>query len=253
MSATQETHAATEKVESKNGRDANGRFAPGNPGGPGNPYARKVAEMRKTMVEFVSIEKLKRIVEAITKKAEEGDVAAAKLIFQYVLGKPTTPVDPDRLDVDERQKLLERARPPREMSAVLNSVPADLASRLTNTAWPCSLETKFLQPFSEGLKKLDERDARRANAAAKKKAGPAAAPKGNGDDGCRATVAGVSDPGHGNAPKRNGSNGAPGVVGVAPIPNLQVDEDEEWLRRIAREMFPDGPSTNGHDGSESRR
>ena len=175
MNPAPETHAGTEKVEPKNGREANGRFAPGNAGGPGNPHARQVAEYRKALFECVSIEELKRAIEGIKQKALGGDVAAARLIFQYVLGKPLTPVDPDRLDVDEWQKLLEQARPPREMSTVLNSVPAEVANRVTNIAWPCSLETKFLEPFRKGLKKQDERDAKRAAAAAKK-AGAAAAP-----------------------------------------------------------------------------
>ena len=101
MNPAPEADGVNEKVESKNGRQADGRFAPGNPGGPGNPYARQVAEYRKALFECVSIEELGRVVAAIKKKAMEGDVAAAKLIFQYVLGKPITPVDPDRLDVDE--------------------------------------------------------------------------------------------------------------------------------------------------------
>jgi hypothetical protein len=62
MKATQEVHGVKEKAESKNGREANGRFAAGNPGGPGNPYARKVAELRKEMVNFVSVEDLMHIV-----------------------------------------------------------------------------------------------------------------------------------------------------------------------------------------------
>jgi hypothetical protein len=219
MNPTPETHATTEQVESKNGRQADGRFAPGNAGGPGNPYARKVAEYRKALFECVSIEELGRVVAAIKKKALEGDVAAAKLIFQYVLGKPITPVDPDRLDVDEWQKLLEAARPPREMGTVLNSVPANLASRLTNITWPCTLETNFLGPFQLGLEKLDERDAKRADAAAKKTRA-AAAPKANGENGRSSTVAGVSDPGHSKAPNGNGDDGAPRAAGVVPMPNL---------------------------------
>ena len=238
MNPTPETHATTEQVESKNGRQADGRFAPGNPGGPGNPYARKVAEYRKALLECVSVEELGRVVAAIKKKALEGNVAAAKLIFQYVLGKPITPVDPDRLDVDEWQKVLEQARPPREMSAVLGSVPANLASSLTNIAWLCNLETNFVGPFQKSLQKLDERDTRRAAAAAKKAS--AAGPKGNGDNGTA-------------APKGNGDNGASRTAGVAPMPNLCASEGEEWLRRIAREMFGEAPSPNGTNGTAGRR
>jgi len=160
MSAT--TKEATAKQQANDGRDAKGRFAPGNLGGPGNPYARKVAELRKAMVEFVSIEDLKHIVFAIKMKAERGDLAAARLLFQYVLGKPLESVDPDRLDVDEWRKLQETARPPREMSEVMNGVPAQLASDVTRIAWPCTLEKQFTGPFLQGLKALDKLDAQRA-------------------------------------------------------------------------------------------
>src|SRR5207248_10793741 len=36
------------------GRDARGRFAPGNPGGPGNPFARRVAELRTALLDMVT-------------------------------------------------------------------------------------------------------------------------------------------------------------------------------------------------------
>ena len=36
------------------GRDVQGRFRPGNPGGPGNPFARKVAALRKALLDSVS-------------------------------------------------------------------------------------------------------------------------------------------------------------------------------------------------------
>jgi hypothetical protein len=162
MSAAASANGSNAKQEQKNGRDASGRFAPGNPGGPGNPYARKVAELRKEMVNFVSVDDLKHVVFAIKMKAERGDVAAAKLLFQYVLGKPLPAVDPDRLDVDEWQKLQEQARPPREMSAVMNGVPAQVASDVTRIAWPCKVEKNFAEPLRAGIKVLDDLDAQRA-------------------------------------------------------------------------------------------
>src|SRR5262249_19248254 len=91
-------------------RDAKGRFRAGNKGGPGNPFARKVAALRKAVVNFVSEEDLKYLIFKVKMMAESGDMAAAKLLFQYVLGKPTEAVDPDRLDVDEWQKLQEQVR-----------------------------------------------------------------------------------------------------------------------------------------------
>ena len=78
-----------------NGHDANGRWAKGNPGGPGNPFARKVAQLRKAILDNVTEEDLLAIVEAL--KAKEGSVGAAKLLLSYALGKPAPAPDPDRL------------------------------------------------------------------------------------------------------------------------------------------------------------
>ena len=80
------------------GREANGRFAAGNPGGPGNPFARKVAALRNAIVEAITEEDIKEIVAVLKQKAKEGSTAAIKLIFQYALGKPGPENDPDRLD-----------------------------------------------------------------------------------------------------------------------------------------------------------
>ena len=35
-------------------RDDKGRFLPGNPGGPGNPYAKRTAHIRRVVLEAVS-------------------------------------------------------------------------------------------------------------------------------------------------------------------------------------------------------
>src|SRR5438105_11354112 len=139
MSATATVSQANAKPEAADeGRDARGRFTKGNKGGPGNPFARKVAALRRTMVNFVSEDDLKHIVFVIKMRAESGDMAAAKLLLQYVIGKPTETVDPDRVDVDEWEKLQEQARPPKEMRAVMGGMPADLACEVTQIAWPCA-------------------------------------------------------------------------------------------------------------------
>src|SRR5436309_2276894 len=83
------------------GRDAKGRFAPGNAGGPGNPFARQTAELRKVLLEVVTPEELRQVAFSLLLRAKTGNLAAIKLLFQYVLGKPAESVDPDRLEVQE--------------------------------------------------------------------------------------------------------------------------------------------------------
>ena len=68
-----------------NGHYANGRFAKGNKGGPGNPFARRTAAMRKAIIDAVTPEQLAAIAAVMVKKAQEGDVAAAKLVFSYAV------------------------------------------------------------------------------------------------------------------------------------------------------------------------
>src|SRR5262245_13656509 len=83
------------------GRDSSGRFTKGNLGGPGNPYARQVAALRQRMLERVTMEELDGIITTLLLMAQNGNLGAIKLIFQYTLGKPMEARDPDRLDADE--------------------------------------------------------------------------------------------------------------------------------------------------------
>ena len=71
-----------------NGRDSQGRFATGNAGGPGNPYARQVAALRRALHAAVSEEEVKEVGRALLKKAKVGDVPACKLLLSYLVGKP---------------------------------------------------------------------------------------------------------------------------------------------------------------------
>lgn len=74
------------------GRDATGRFAPGWRGGPGNPYAKKTAALRRAMYAAVSGKDLRIVVKKLLEQAQAGDTAAAKLILAYTLGEPQ-PID----------------------------------------------------------------------------------------------------------------------------------------------------------------
>ena len=86
-----------------NGRNSNGQFAKGNPGGPGNPYARHVARLRASLIEAVGDDGLKDIVQGMVTAAKGGDVAAAKLLLSYLLGKPVESVEPDYVEIHERE------------------------------------------------------------------------------------------------------------------------------------------------------
>lgn len=84
-------------------RDARGRFGRGNSGGPGNPYARRVAALRTALANSVSPEALTEMAQALVERAKSGDVAAAKLVLGYLIGAPLPAIDPDHLDSHENE------------------------------------------------------------------------------------------------------------------------------------------------------
>src|SRR5258708_16801755 len=94
-----DTPSPAGQAEPNSERDKRGRFAKGCQGGPGNPFNRRVGELRRLLVERVSDDDLGAIVDKLVEKAREGDLAAARLVLSYTVGKPTAAVDPDRLDV----------------------------------------------------------------------------------------------------------------------------------------------------------
>ncbi len=79
-----------------------GRFLPGNPGGPGNPHAARVAALRGALLEAVTPADLAAIARSLVQAARSGDVAAAKLVFERVLGRPLEADILDRLEALEQ-------------------------------------------------------------------------------------------------------------------------------------------------------
>ena len=82
-------------------RDANGRFAIGNDGGPGNPFARQTAALHSAFLQRATPEDMKAIADRLIEQAKAGNVVAAKLVLQYTIGKPAPAVQPDKLDAEE--------------------------------------------------------------------------------------------------------------------------------------------------------
>ena len=94
---TQQTPQARPQVQ----RDANGRFAIGNDGGPGNPFARQTAALHSAFLQRATPEDMKAIADKLIEQAKAGNVVAAKLVLQYTIGKPAPAVQPDNLDSEE--------------------------------------------------------------------------------------------------------------------------------------------------------
>ena len=75
-------------LPSPNGRDGRGRFAPGWRGGPGNPHAKRVGELRSALLAAVTPEDMATIVGKLVELAKAGDVRAIREVMDRTLGKP---------------------------------------------------------------------------------------------------------------------------------------------------------------------
>ena len=109
------------------GRLPDGRFAVGNKLSKGNPFSRRLAGMRTALLDAVGEDQLKRVVTKMVDLAAAGDVAAATLLFNYVVGRPRKCVDVDRLDLDELALALEA--PDVETTCSRGTVHPALAAR----------------------------------------------------------------------------------------------------------------------------
>jgi len=84
------------------GRDESGRFTLGNAGGPGNPFAKRVAALRAALLSAITPTDIKVIIKKLIKQARGGDLAAAKEVLDRAVGRPV------ELDFLEKIENLER-------------------------------------------------------------------------------------------------------------------------------------------------
>ena len=64
-----------------------GRFAQGNPGGPGNPYAKRVADLRAALLDSVTEQDIRAVARALVKRAKEGEIPAIRELLDRLMGK----------------------------------------------------------------------------------------------------------------------------------------------------------------------
>jgi hypothetical protein len=205
------------------GRDHHGRFSKGNAGGPGNPFARQVAALRSALLASVTEQDLEDIAHELVRQAKEGNVAAARLLLSYTLGKPSAAVDPDTLDLHEFELFRRLPDPAPEMAAAPQRLGLPLALKYLRGALPAISATQERMMLGQiRAQEIEEqlgaaaREERRQRREAKKAARAAA-----------------------GAPSANGSAGA-----EAP-PTKAAPLDEEALARLGRLLNLTPPSANG--------
>jgi hypothetical protein len=170
-------------------QDAKGRFVRGNAGGPGNPFGRRVAELRKIIVDALTDAEMLAITLAMIVRAKAGDVAAARLLYQYALGKPAKAVEPDRVDIDEFKLREDASIPATEWASILNRFPVDSVNQLVDQAQP-RLEQEHIAAIVTGLKQdtVTAANRREARKEAKRLRRQKNAPSANGSNGRAKTL-----------------------------------------------------------------
>ena len=131
-----QSHPDAHSSQADPGRDSQGRFTKGNPGGPGNPFYRKQAEFRRAVLALFTPEDVASLLRVMLALGRNGDVAAAKVFLEYVVGKPHKAPDPDREEHHEWQLFAEAPRLAEVSEVLENGVPADMANDATRDAVP---------------------------------------------------------------------------------------------------------------------
>src|SRR3954463_86045 len=76
------------------GRDTmTGRFAPGWKGGPGNGLSRRMHQLRKELGDASPPDDVKAVGSKLLELAKGGDVQAAKVWLEYIVGRPAQAVE----------------------------------------------------------------------------------------------------------------------------------------------------------------
>ena len=128
-------------------RAANGQFQPGNQEACGNPFARRVAQLRSILMQTATDGDFAEIAQMLIAKAKKGDLAATRLLLSYTLGKPSPTVNPDRVAIDEWEVHQDKAVSSEEMEGLFAKVSVKEANCMANIAWPCSIYDNITQQF----------------------------------------------------------------------------------------------------------
>jgi hypothetical protein len=74
-------------------RGSNGRFAKGNKGGPGNPYQRRCAKLKKALLDAVTDADFAVIAHNLVTKAKAGDLKWTRELLDRLFGRPQQAVN----------------------------------------------------------------------------------------------------------------------------------------------------------------
>ena len=111
-----------------NGRDHDGRFLPGNAGGPGSPYPKLAQQIKLALYECVTPDNVVAVTRELVRKATEDPgpvgVAAAKVLLDYLLGPPGKQQEPQNAPAEAKD-----LPPPPDYAAVAAALRALMAKK----------------------------------------------------------------------------------------------------------------------------
>ena len=86
-----------------NGRSADGRFAKGNPGGPGNPYSQRTSRLRAMLLDSITEDDFRAVVAKLIAMAKAGDIVAIRELLDRALGKSKGTVELIQAEITEAE------------------------------------------------------------------------------------------------------------------------------------------------------
>jgi hypothetical protein len=236
-----------------NGRDANGRFTKGNRGGPGNPFARQVAALRKILLQAATPEVMEAIAGKLIELALKGDLRAIQLLFAYTLGKPAAAADPDQLDLEEWELFKQVADMPNHWPKVMTAPHPDLTLQMARATGP-AMAKEMGQRLRAGLLAQDGAEAAPAKPAnGGQGANGTEPPSGTGRNGAQG-----QEPPLANGLEPPSANGGNGAKGQAPPPANRPQPPSAKGRNGAHGQAPppanrpQPPSAKGRNGAHGQ-
>ena len=211
---------STEQAQAQ--RDAMGQFLLNNMGGPGNPFARQVATLRKALINAITPENMQKIANKLIELAEQGNIQAIKLLLAYAIGKPQPAPSPDQLDTEEWNIFREQASMQQEMPRLSKTCDPEFVLNTVRIARPVNgaiMRGKVQDMFNETPEQRQAREAREAaefERIMKSPAPPFDWPSPNGKKQAPSA----------NGKKRPSANGKPGKQ---PSPNGKSERHEPSL------------------------
>jgi hypothetical protein len=245
--STATTDRPEQQAPPKPQRNAKGRFIRNNDGGPGNPFGRRVAELRKVLLRSATEENVERLANMLMEKAFAGDLAAAKLLLHYWIGKPKEVAEPDRVDVEEWELARHVVRPDIAQETFA-SLPITIGiASLPGIAEVREREFKEMLLHPENYQEREDELTPEELAEEAEMIREMRAAREEAEAGCPAAAATVPEP-----PRADRATSAPGF---ACSSHPQANEAVAFSPPVREEAGSGGgaPSPNGRTGNPGRR